>query len=185
MAAKLAHQTQKTAGIPNGMRTATIVAVTSSSVTISVNGGQFSAGVGVVTSYAPVVGDVVAVFRQDSSWLILGPTASANPWQSMAALGYQNGWTNLGTGFAPGQFRRVADEVQVVGNLTNASVVSNNSIIVAGLPAPPVQITTICAQTTNRVRIYVDTSGNLKVTDITASGSLQFAFSYWLDVLTS
>lgn len=72
MSAKLAHQTQKTAGIPNGMRTATVAAVGDGTVTISVAGGQFSSGVGALSSYAPHVGDTVAVFRQDSSWLILG-----------------------------------------------------------------------------------------------------------------
>lgn len=74
---KLAAQTQKTAGIPNGMRTATIAAVSGSAITISVSGGQFSSGVGVLGSYAPVVGDTVAVFRQDSSWLILGSVSAA------------------------------------------------------------------------------------------------------------
>lgn len=77
MSARLASQTQKSAGIPNGMRTATIAAVSGQTVTISVSGGQFSSGVGVLESYRPVVGDTVAVFRQDSSWLILGPTAAA------------------------------------------------------------------------------------------------------------
>jgi hypothetical protein len=69
---KLAHQTQKTAGIPNGLRTATVTAVNGSAVTISVAGGSFTSGVGVLASYAPSVGDVVAVFRQDSAWLVLG-----------------------------------------------------------------------------------------------------------------
>jgi Mn-containing catalase len=72
---RLAHQTQKTAGISNGMRTATVAAVVGSVVTISVAGGSFSSGVGFLASYAPTVGDVVAVFRQDSSWLILGRVA--------------------------------------------------------------------------------------------------------------
>ena len=72
MSTRLAHQTQKTAGIPNGMRTATIAAVSGSTVTISLNGGLISSGVGVLESYTPVVGDTVAVFRQDSSWLVLG-----------------------------------------------------------------------------------------------------------------
>lgn len=75
MTTKLAHQTQKAAGIPNGMRTATVTAVNGSAVTISVAGGSFSSGVGVLASYAPSVGDVVAVFRQDSSWLVLGSAA--------------------------------------------------------------------------------------------------------------
>ena len=72
MSTRLAHQTQKTAGIGNGMRTATIAAVSGSVVTLSVSGGLFSSGVGVVGSYIPAVGDTVAVFRQDSSWLVLG-----------------------------------------------------------------------------------------------------------------
>jgi hypothetical protein len=75
MTTKLAHQTQKTVGIGNGMRTATIVAT--SPVTLSVNGGRFSSGVGVVESYIPAVGDTVAVFRQDSSWLVLGAIGSS------------------------------------------------------------------------------------------------------------
>jgi hypothetical protein len=69
---RLAQQTQKTAGIGNGMRTATVAAVSGNVVTISVTGTQFSTGVGVLASYTPAVGDVVAVFRQDSSWLVLG-----------------------------------------------------------------------------------------------------------------
>lgn len=76
MTTKLAQQTQKVAGIPNGMRTATIAAVSGSAVTISVAGGSFSSGVGVVGSYVPVVGDTVAVFRQDSSWLVLGDVSA-------------------------------------------------------------------------------------------------------------
>lgn len=72
MSVKLAHQTQKTAGIGNGMRTATIAAVNGSVVTLSVAGGLITSGVGVLESYIPAVGDTVAVFRQDSSWLVLG-----------------------------------------------------------------------------------------------------------------
>lgn len=75
MSARLAAQTQKVAGIPNGMRTATVAAVSGNVVTLAISGGQFSSGVGFITSYTPTVGDVVAVFRQDSSWLILGKTA--------------------------------------------------------------------------------------------------------------
>ena len=72
MSTRGAAQIQKTAGIPNGMRTAVIAAVSGTTITISVSGGQFSSGVGYLKSYTPVVGDRVAVFRQDSSWLILG-----------------------------------------------------------------------------------------------------------------
>lgn len=69
---RMAAQTQKAAGIPNGLRVATIAAVNGSTITLSINGGEFSEGVGSLMSYTPTVGHVVAVFRQDSTWLILG-----------------------------------------------------------------------------------------------------------------
>lgn len=72
MTTRLAHQTQKAAGISNGLRTATVSSLVP--LTLSMNGGNFSSGVGVVGSYTPKVGDTVAVFRQDSAWLILGAT---------------------------------------------------------------------------------------------------------------
>lgn len=72
MIPRLAQQTQRAAGIPNGMRTAVVAAVNGSAITISVAGGSITSGVGYLASYTPTVGDTVAVFRQDSSWLILG-----------------------------------------------------------------------------------------------------------------
>lgn len=183
MTTKLAHQTQKTAGIPNGMRTATIAAVSSSGITISIGGGQFTAGVGVVTSYAPIVGDTVAVFRQDSSWLILGPTSLVNGWTLFANLpgGYQNGWTDRGSGFGRGQYRVTASEVQLVGEISNASVPSSGQTIVSGLPAPPSSAIMVAAMAAVQVRLLVDVSGNLKVFDATASGIIQMSCSYPLD----
>jgi hypothetical protein len=182
MTTKLAHQTQKTAGIPNGMRTATVTAVSGSGVTISVAGGKFSSGVGVLTSYAPLVGDTVAVFRQDSSWLILGPTSGANPWRSMAGLGYQSGWTDRGTGFPVGQYRLTASGVQLVGQISNAGVVGGGSIIVAGVPAPPGEISgMICNQVGTRPSMRVDSGGNLRLDNATVSGVLQFSCFYPVD----
>jgi hypothetical protein len=189
MSAKLAHQTQKTAGIGNGMRTATIAAVTGTAVTISINGGTFSAGVGVLTSYAPTVGDTVAVFRQDSSWLILGKTtpSPAGNWIKMASLGYQNGWSDVGGAFVMGQYRTVGYEVQVLGVITNAAAQSSGAAIATGLPIPALNVTALAAQgTTARPRVQVDTSGTFKLSDSTiASTSMQFMFNYPLDFLTS
>jgi hypothetical protein len=180
---KLAHQTQKVAGISNGMRTATVAAVDGTSVTLSVAGGQFSSGVGVITSYAPIVGETVAVFRQDSSWLILGPTSAVNAWQPFTGLGYQNGWTDLGSGFPVGQYRQAADEVKLVGAITNAGIPSSGQVIVSGIPAPPVSIVALGAMGTTRVRMQVTAAGELKVFDATVSGTCQFCFAYPLDCL--
>ncbi len=183
MTTKLAHQTQKAAGIPNGMRTATITAVTGGAVTISVSGGTFSSGVGVVTSYAPRVGDVVAVFRQDSSWLILGPTSAVNGWQAMSALGYQSGWSDRGSPFPIGQYRSTADEVKLTGELNSASVA--NGAVVAGLPAPAGEVVMLGAIGAVRVRLVVAPTGTLSVFDAGAAagvaGTLQFCCAYPLD----
>lgn len=183
MNTKLPHQVQKAAGIGNGMRTATISAVSSSGITITVAGGRFSSGVGVVTSYAPRVGDTVAVFRQDSSWLIVGPVSSVNGWHKFADLGYQNSWVDRSG--SPGQFRVTATEVQIVGQLNNAGIPANGSIVVAGLPAPAGEIIVcIAAQGTTRPALHVDAAGALRLYDQTVSGTfLQFCGSYPLDSL--
>lgn len=181
MSVKLAHGVQKAAGIPNGMRTATIAAVSGSAVTINVNGGLFSSGVGVVTSYAPIVGDTVAVFRQDSSWLILGPTSAVNGWHMMSDLGFQNGWADRGAGFARGQYRVEAATVQLVGEITNAGIPSSGQVIVSGLPAPPAEAVMLGAMSAVQTRLVVDGSGSLKIFDATAAGTLQFSVVYPLD----
>jgi hypothetical protein len=187
VSAKLAAQTQKTAGIPNGMRTATVTAVSGAHVTISVSGGTFSSGVGVVTSYAPKVGDVVAVFRQDSSWLILGPTSAVNPWQSMAALGYQSGWTDRGGGFPIGQYRIAADEVKIVGQINASGTPANPSIIVSGLPAPTGEIImTVSLGNASRLRLSIDATGTMRLYDnSTGTGTLGFSGAYPLDARLS
>jgi hypothetical protein len=87
VSARLASQTQKSIGISNGMRTASIAAVSGGVVTLAISGGLVSSGVGVLKSYTPVVGDTVAVFRQDSSWLVLGSIAAS----TIAARGQLTG----------------------------------------------------------------------------------------------
>jgi hypothetical protein len=184
MSVKLAHQTQKTAGIGNGMRTATIAAVSGSAITITVSGGSFSAGVGVVTSYAPIVGDTVAVFRQDSSWLILGPLSNVNGWTTFTSIGYQNAWTDRGNPYPVGQFRRTASEVQIVGQITNASIQGAGAAIVAGLPAPSGEVGgIICAQGTSRPSLHVDAAGVLRIYDSSTTGILQLCGSYPIDLV--
>lgn len=192
MSAKLAHQTQKSAGIPNGMRTAVIAAVTSTAITINVSGGLISSGVGVLTSYVPVVGDTVAVFRQDSSWLILGLTTPSplGKWVKFATLGYQNGWTDRGTNFPFGAYRVTGTEVQIIGQITVGSAQTSGSLIVAGLPSPPGEVAGIVAtQGSINPSLHVDAGGNLRyylntgVTGVT--GLMQFCGAYPLDFPTS
>lgn len=183
MSVRLPQQVKKTAGIPNGMRTATITSVSGGDITISVSGGSFSSGVGVVTSYAPIVGDTVAVFRQDSSWLILGPTSAANAWTVMTGL-YQNGWSDRGTGFPVGQWRQTASEVQIVGQITNAAVQASGSIVATGLPAPGGEIAVcVASQGSTRPSLHVDSGGALRIYDQSVTGILQFSGTYPLDAV--
>lgn len=185
MSIRLAAQTQKTAGIPNGMRTATITAVAATGITISVSGGTFTAGVGVVTSYVPIVGDVVAVFRQDSSWLILGRTSTANRWQRMSSLGYQNSWTDRGGGVAAvGQYRIVGDSVQLIGELSNAATTGPALILSGGLPAPAAEAVLPGSINAINVRLVVSQAGAFTLFDataVTAPTILQFCCTYPLD----
>jgi hypothetical protein len=164
------------------MRTATVAAVSGSAVTLSINGGTFSAGVGVLTSYAPVVGDSVAVFRQDSSWLILGPASAANGWTRFSGLGYQNGWSDRGTGFPFGAYRRTSWGVQLVGQITNGAIQAAGAAIVAGLPRPPGEVAGMVAeQGASRPGLHVDSSGVLRIFDSSTTGIMQFSCSYPLD----
>lgn len=57
----------------NEMRISTITSI--SPLQISVQGGEVTAGK--LASYAPIIGDTVAVLRQDATWLILGSTNTA------------------------------------------------------------------------------------------------------------
>jgi hypothetical protein len=178
---KLAKQTQRTAGIPNGLRTATIAAVSGTTITLSVNGGQFSGGVGVIGSYAPIVGDTVSVFRQDAAWLILG-RAAVNVWHDFADAGYQNGWSDRGTNYPHGQWRLTGTEVQIIGQITNAGTPASGTAICTGLPAPPGEVGGIIgAQGTTRPSLHVDTAGTLRIYDLTTTGILQFSGSYPID----
>lgn len=67
----LARQVTRTAGIPNGMRTGTVVSVDATGVTVNIAGGEVLCGLqGNSVGIAP--GAVVNVFRQDSSWIVQG-----------------------------------------------------------------------------------------------------------------
>lgn len=144
MSNKLAHQTQKVAGIGNGMRTATIAAVSGSTVTLSVAGGQFSQGVGVLGSYAPVVGDTVAVFRQDSSWLILG------------AIGFPGKVTGSTT-VSPAAVASVAVAVSFGATFAVAPVVTTN--VAAGAGAARTWISQAISVTTTGFLLRVSDGG--------------------------
>lgn len=73
--ADLAKATDTRAGqAENGLRSAQVSQVLSAgSVMLTVNGAEIGP-VAVLSSYYPVVGDTVAVFRQEASWLVLGAT---------------------------------------------------------------------------------------------------------------
>ena len=152
MSTKLPAQVQRAAGISNGMRTATVYAVSGSAVTLSVSGGLITSGVGVLSTYLPAVGDTVAVFRQDASWLILG------------AIG-----TSLGPQPKPS-----------VTGLTPFVVSSAASLVIATVPlgvtfaAPPIITTNINASSTPKwiSRAYNATTTTFNIWLYTGDGTL-------------
>jgi hypothetical protein len=131
VSAKLAAQTQKAAGIGNGMRTATVAAVGGSSVTLSINGGQFSSGVGVLGDYTPVVGDTVAVFRQDSSWLILGKVSPVGGYDQVL-IDQLTGASSSATG--TGLVTVLSVTLPVAGTYVYDAQLNMTNTVTAGIP---------------------------------------------------
>lgn len=123
-APRLPQQVQKAAGISNGLRTATVVAVDSGGVTVSINGSVVDQKFGYLDSFVPLVGDTVSVFRQDSAWLVLGrATLLTGQWQPVTLL---NNFTQSG-GLVP-SYRITADNLlEVYAALTSGATVASGT----------------------------------------------------------
>lgn len=175
---KLAHAVAKVAGIPNGLRTGTVVSVSAAGVSVDVGGGVFAAGV--VTSYAPLVGDVVSVFRQDSSWLVLGKTQASMGWTLLTP---QNSWTNRGSPYPLAQCRLTGVGVQMIGEL-NSGTIANGTTIVTSPFLPATETVVLAAIGTTRVRLQLDVDGTMAIFDASVGGVLQYNFFYPMDAVT-
>lgn len=123
MTTKLAHQTQKAAGIPNGLRTGTVAAVDSTGVTLNISGGLVGP-FACLDTMLPVVGDVVSVFRQDSSWVILGrPSLNPSPWVNLTLM---NSWTGT---LAVRLVRGAGKSMQIFGAFPTLGTKADNTQI--------------------------------------------------------
>lgn len=124
---KLAKQTQKTAGIGNGLRTATVASVTQQGVMLNINGsivGPFACTAAIL----PVVGSTVSVFRQDSTWIIMGHanpvppqviTGTFTPTSAAAPVRQASGFINYPVPFPPGV--KLAGWVGIIGGAGGTS----------------------------------------------------------------
>jgi hypothetical protein len=120
---KLANQTQKAAGIPNGLRTATVASLDSDGIMLSINGGVVGP-FACVDTMLPEVGDVVSVFRQDSSWLIIGrATLDPSPWVTLTLL---NSWTGT---LAVRMVRGAGKSMQIFGAFPTLGTKADNTQI--------------------------------------------------------
>lgn len=83
--------TQRAAGPGSALRKGTVAAVDAvNGVTVTV-GGTPIANLSHLQSYYPRVGDVVSLYAQDSTWLVLGAvTPTSTQWQTLTL---QNSWT--------------------------------------------------------------------------------------------
>lgn len=121
---KLARQTAKTAGAPNGMRLATVTAVSTSGVTVDVNGAPLT-NLAYLDSAPPNVGDTVSVFKQDQTWLVMGRASVANG--QWGALTLANGFTS--SGLAPSVRRTADNNLQVYAWLVSGATVASGTTV--------------------------------------------------------
>lgn len=130
MATKLPHQVKTTSGIPNGLRTATVVSVDSGGVTVSINGATVDQKFGYLDSTPLQPGDVVSVFRQDSSWLVLGrATQDRGQW----------GLVTMASGFTQGSYplayRLTSDNNLQVSGLVISGASTGSGTTLGTVPA--------------------------------------------------
>jgi hypothetical protein len=75
-------------------------------------------GIQCETSYTPRVGDVVVAAGVGTDLWIIGAVGDDTGWQSIAGLGYSNGWADLGGGTITPAYRRQANRVWMRGAMT-------------------------------------------------------------------
>lgn len=88
---RLAPSVQATQPQDNAVRTGTVLSVSGSAAVIDVAGGKPI--VGVLASYAPVVGDTVALIRNGATWLVFGRINDADvagpPYSGRQLIGFR------------------------------------------------------------------------------------------------
>ena len=186
----------RTVAIDSGMPLAVLPAVidgsyTSGSPKAYINGASALSGpYNWLAPYVPVAGDSVLVApiplaaqAGQTAYVILG-RFGPSPWQAISLPG---GWANTGGGAVAAQYRlNVADEVEVVGDITNSGGASG-TVVLTTLPAAYRPVSThrrplvIMAATsaypasTSDPRIYLDSTGSLQLVNLPA-GTTQVAF---------
>lgn len=119
---KLAKQTQQAAGIPNGMRLATVTALGSAGYSVNVNGAVLT-GLACLDSTVLRAGDTVTVFKQDQTWLILGRASKTRGQWTVATL--ENGFTQSFYALA---FRLTGDNnLQVSGRISSGATTASGT----------------------------------------------------------
>jgi hypothetical protein len=77
MSERMAQAIQETSTRPAVAKTGTVTAVSATTLTVLVAGTVVQAAY--LASYTPVAGDLVALIRQDATWLVLGDLAGVGP----------------------------------------------------------------------------------------------------------
>ena len=124
---------------PAVIRTGTVTevgATNTTSSTILVQVGNSSVLAGWLLPYVPLVGDLVAVARQDSSWLVLGPfqTDGTTYDTGWVAFTLGAGITPQGTGAVP-SYRRIGNHVYWKGRVGVAAGTLANGTTLLTVPA--------------------------------------------------
>lgn len=187
MASKLPAQVQKSAGIGNGMRSGIVTATSSGSgYMVNINGavvGPFAC----LDNVYPVVNDVVTLFRQDSSWLIIGrANPQPNVWVFPTLLA---GWTGY---FGLRQVRGIGRSVQVFAQLTAGTKSDGTKIAVfpAGyLPQVSIDLAAACnamaGANAQSPHWNIDASGNCTIWGLGSASGCGVHTVYALDYALS
>lgn len=165
---------QRQAGPTSALRAGTVKLVSSAGLTVTVAGADVP-GLSYLSSYdAPRVGDVVSLYAQDSSWLVLGPAVKqVGQWFTTSPT---NGFTVNGS--VPISYRLLANgDVQVYGKVqSGASTGSGTSwaTLPAGFYNPNVAITQNMANISALTPLWVDlsTGGQLQTHGVWANGNV-------------
>jgi hypothetical protein len=93
MTANLGSVIKSAAAAPNAMRVGRVVAIGLGLVDVTV-AGRLLVDIPVLGSYRPVLGDLVAMIRQNAAWLVVGSTAgvTGSTW-----INFTPAWTNTTT----------------------------------------------------------------------------------------
>lgn len=183
----LAEASQQAMPADNELRTGTVVQLTNPAngsadgiyVSFSPDPSAAPSRCFAVTTYGPVVGDVVQVLRQGNQFLILG-IAGAQGGKFLPITLLAN-WVNYGGNEQTAQWRVVGDWVEVIGAIHNGT--TTDGTVIANLGALVSHIQHHAANTSvngsRSCQLVLSPNGNLNILGVGGGGDLTFTCRFY------